>query len=298
MRVAAVQYPMRGLGQWSEFERQMAFYAEVAADYECQFLLYPELVTMQLLSMEPRQEGEKLSWEAALERLSAWTVPYKDLLCKLATRFSMNIIGGSHVTRVPAESATYNECYIVSRTGELQVQRKIHATPSENQVWKVSGGDTLPVFHLDGVSFGVLVCYDVEFPELARHLVAQGAEFIFVPYCTDERRGYLRVRYCAQARCVENQCYIAMAGTVGCLPEVYNMDIQYAQNLLLTPCDFPFAREGILAEGTPNVEEVVIGDFDLEALRRARRLGTVQNLKDRRHDLYESRWLHKPATTP
>lgn len=103
---------------------------------------------------------------------------------------------------------------------------------------------------------GVLICYDAEFPELGRHLADQGVHIVFVPFCTDERQSYLRVRYCAQARAVENQCYIVMSGNVGNLPNVHNMDIQYAQSCVLTPCNFPFARDGVAADTTPNVEIV------------------------------------------
>lgn len=83
-----------------------------------------------------------------------------------------------------------------------------------------------------------------------------GAAILFVPFCTDERQSYMRVRYCAQARAVENQCFVVMAGNVGNLPKVENMDIQYSQSCVLTPCDFPFARDGIASDTTPNVEMV------------------------------------------
>ncbi len=137
---------------------------------------------------------------------------------------------------------------------------------------------------------GVLICYDAEFPEMARHLVDQGAQILFVPFCTDERKSYLRVRYCCQARAVENQIYVAMAGNVGNLPGVENMDIQYAQSCILTPCDFPFDRDGVAADTTPNVEMVAFADLSLEDLRIARASGTVQNLRDRRFDLYQIDW--------
>lgn len=107
---------------------------------------------------------------------------------------------------------------------------------------------------------------------------------------TDERQSYLRVRYCCQARAVENQIYVVMSGNVGNLPRVSNMDIQYAQSCILTPCDFPFSRDGIAADTTPNVETVAFADLRLDSLLEARNNGTVQNLKDRRHDLYSVKW--------
>ena len=140
---------------------------------------------------------------------------------------------------------------------------------------------------------GVLICYDSEFPELPRHLVDQGAQILFVPFCTDERQSYLRVRYCCQARAVENQCYVVMSGNVGNLPNVENMDIQYAQSCILTPCDMPFARDGVAADTTPNVEMVAFADLRMEDLATARQSGTVQNLRDRRFDLYSVNWRSK-----
>ena len=111
-----------------------------------------------------------------------------------------------------------------------------------------------------------------------------------MPFCTDERQGYTRVRYCAQARAVENQMYVVMAGKVGNLPNVDNMDIQYAQSCILTPCDVAFARDGVAADTTPNVEMVAFADLRLDSLKAARASGTVQNLKDRRFDLYRIDW--------
>ncbi|WP_288074548.1 nitrilase-related carbon-nitrogen hydrolase, partial [Marinobacter sp.] len=137
---------------------------------------------------------------------------------------------------------------------------------------------------------GVLVCYDAEFPELTRHLVDQGIQILFVPFCTDERQSYLRVRYCCQARAVENQLFVVMSGNVGNLPKVPNMELQYGQSCILTPCDFPFARDGIAADTTPNVETVAFADLRPETLLTARNSGTVKNLKDRRHDLYTVNW--------
>jgi predicted amidohydrolase len=115
-------------------------------------------------------------------------------------------------------------------------------------------------------------------------------KILFVPFCTDEKQGYNRVRYCCQARAVENQIYVAMSGTVGNLPDVANMDVNYAESCILTPCDFPFARDGIAATSIPNTEMVVISDLNINALESFRKSGSVQNLKDRRLDLYHINW--------
>ena len=183
-----------------------------------------------------------------------------------------------------------NVAYVFLRDGQVFSQPKIHPTPNEAYWWNITGGSRVTAIETDCGPIGVLVCYDAEFPELTRHLVDQGIQILFVPFCTDERQSYLRVRYCCQARAVENQLFVVMSGNVGNLPKVPNMELQYGQSCILTPCDFPFARDGIAADTTPNVETVAFADLRPETLLTARNSGTVKNLKDRRHDLYTVNW--------
>ncbi len=158
-------------------------------------------------------------------------------------------------------------------------------------------GSEIRVFDTDRGKISIQICYDIEFPEVSRIAARKGAQIVFVPFCTDERHGYYRIKYCAQARCIENQVFVAMAGTVGNLPFVENMDIQYAQSGIYTPSDFNFSRDGIAAECTPNIETVVVHDVDLALLRRARTNGTVRNWKDRRSDLYDI-YEKQPGRSP
>ncbi len=111
-------------------------------------------------------------------------------------------------------------------------------------------------------------------------------DILFVPFLTDTQNGYSRVRSCAQARAIENECYVAIAGSVGNLPKVHNMDIQFAQSMVFTPCDFAFPTNGIKAEATQNTEMILIADVDIGLLRELNQFGSVRNLKDRRLDLY------------
>ena len=133
----------------------------------------------------------------------------------------------------------------------------------------------------------MLICYDVEFPELGRILAQQGMQILFVPFLTDTQNGYSRVRHCAQARAIENECYVAISGCVGNLPRVQNMDINYAQSAVFTPSDFQFPTNAVKAEATANTEMVLIADVDLSLLKELHEHGSVQVLKDRRTDLYE-----------
>ena len=288
VRVGTIQYQQRRVKSFEEFAHQVEYFVDVVADYKGDFAVFPELFTMQLLSLE----NEQIPVSEAIEHLTRYTEPLKKMLSGLAVSYNINIIGGSHPTR-DENGDILNICYVCLRDGSIHRQAKIHPTPNERYWWNIQGGSELSTIMTDCGPIGVNICYDLEFPELARHLIDQGAQILFVPFCTDERQSYLRVRYCGQARAVENQCYVVLAGNVGNLPNVANMDIQYAQSCILTPCDFPFARDGIAADTTPNVEMVAFADLRLDDLKQARSSGTVQNLKDRRFDLYAVRWASK-----
>lgn len=285
VRIATCQLQARAVSGFDEFMRHVEYFVDVASDYESDFILFPELFTLMLLSAEEKE----LSPIEAIEALSEYTPKIRQKLSELALNYNINIIGGSHPTRMD-DGDIHNVAYVCLRDGSIHAQEKIHPTPNEAYWWNIKGGDSIDAIPTDCGPIGVLICYDSEFPELARRLVDEGARIIFVPFCTDSRQGYMRVRYCAQARAIENQCFTVLSGNVGNLPNVANMDIQYAQSCILTPCDFPFARDGIAAEASENVETLTISDVNLADLSWARAEGTVRNLADRRFDLYQIEW--------
>ena len=293
VRLAACQFQARAVADFDEFMRNVEYFVDIAADYQADFILFPELFTLQLLSFEPNP----LSPAEAIGKLSTYTPAIRSALSEMAIRLNINIIGGSHPT-LTGDGDIHNVAFVCLRDGSVHEQEKIHPTPNERYWWNIQGGDTIDVIQTDRGPIGVLICYDSEFPELARKLADEGARIIFTPFCTDSRQGYLRVRYCSQARAIENQCFMVLAGNVGNLPNVDNMDIQYAQSCILTPCDFPFARDGIAAEATENVETLTITDVNLADLSWARAEGTVRNLADRRFDLYDIKWTPAPTDQP
>lgn len=289
VRVATVQFMMRKIESIDQFEEQVEYWIDVAADYESDFVVFPELFTLELLSIEEK----KLQPVEAIEKISAYTPRFRKFMEKMAVSYNINIIGGSHPTKVrnrDGSSEIRNIAYVFLRDGSVHEQEKLHPTPSERRWWDIKGGYGASVINTDCGPIGVMICYDSEFPEMSRHLVNQGALMLFVPFCTDERRGYLRVRYCCQARAVENQCYVITSGVVGNLPNVENMDVHYAESAILTPSDFPFSRDGVAADTAPNTETIAIADLNLDALLTARQSGAVQNLRDRRFDLYRVDW--------
>ncbi len=285
VRLATCQLQARAVKSFEEFIKNIEYFVDVASDYEADFIVFPELFTLQLLSFEERE----LSPVEAIEALTKYTPRLKKAFAAMALEYNINIIGGSHPTRAD-DHDIQNVAYVFLRDGSVHEQEKIHPTPNERYWWNIKGGDKVEAIVTDCGPIGVLICYDSEFPELARRLADEGARIIFTPFCTDNRQGYMRVRYCAQARAIENQCFVVLSGNVGNLPNVGNMDVQYAQSCILTPCDFPFARDGVAAEATENVETLTISDVNLADLSWARAEGTVRNLADRRFDLYRIEW--------
>ncbi|MDA3921633.1 MAG: GNAT family N-acetyltransferase [Salinisphaera sp.] len=284
VRIATVQYMQRAVDSFDEFAQIVTYFVRETADAKSDFVVFPELFTVQLLSIK----NEELRHRAAIWRLTDFLDQYRELMADLAVRFNINIIAGSHPTQVGED--LQNIGYVYLRDGSEHMQPKIHPTPGERHYWNIVGGDTLDAIETDCGPIGVLVCYDSEFPELSRHLADQGINILFVPFSTEDRAGYLRVRYSAQARAVENQIYVATSGNTGNLPRIHAMDMHYAQSSILTPCDFAFARDGIAADTTPNAEMVAIADVRLDILQEARTSGSVQNMLDRRHDLYRVQW--------
>ena len=288
VRICTINFEQRKISSFEEFQSIAEYFIGVAAEYRCDFVVFPEFVTMSLLSII----NKKLSPVQSLEHLGQFTEPFIKFMNEAAVRYNINIIGGTHILR-DEEGQMKNVCHVFLRDGAVHTQEKIHPTPSEAEWWDVRGGDKLSVINTDRGPIGILICYDSEFPELARHLVDQGAKIIFVPFATDTRQGYLRVRYCSQARAIENQCYMVLSGNTGNLPRVQNMDINYGQSCILTPSDFPFAKDGVAADTDTNAEMVAIADLSIGDLIKARNNGTVRNLKDRRHDLYNVVWKGK-----
>ena len=286
VRVCAVQYQMRMIKSFDEFAKQCEFFVDVASDYRSDFVVFPEIFTTQLLSFLPAERPA-----LAMRSLADFTPKYLDLFTQLAVQYNVNIIGGSHFTI--EEDNLYNVSYLFRRDGSIDKQYKLHITPNERKWWGVKPGNKLKVFDTDKGKISIQICYDIEFPELARIAVEQGAQIIFVPFCTDERNAYLRVRYCAQARCIENHVFTVIAGSVGNLPSVENVDIHYAQSAIFSPSDIPFSRDAIQAETTPNIETVIIDDVDLELLKKHRQTGSVLNWLDRRNDIYSVKVNHK-----
>jgi len=281
VRVACVQYQVRRITTFEEFADQVEYFVDAAHDYRADFVVFPEFFSVQLLSEEklrnlPPMEG--------ISRLADLEQEFMDLMTRMAREYGIHIIAGSHPMR--RDGKIYNMSPVCFPDGQVLLQPKLHITPSEVKYWGITGGNRLNVINTPKARIGILICYDSEFPEAARYLADAGAEIIFVPYCTDDRPAYHRVRICSQARAIENQVYVVTAGIIGNLPSVPSMDIHYGKAGVFTPNDFEFARDGIQAEADSNVEMLLVTDLDINDLYRSRASGSVRQRMDRRPDLF------------
>jgi predicted amidohydrolase/ribosomal protein S18 acetylase RimI-like enzyme len=280
VRVATINYQMRSIQSFEEFATQCEFFIDTAADYHCDFVLFPELLTNQLLGLLP---PDRPAIQA--RNLDRFTDEYVEYFHASAIKYNVNVLAGSHLT--VEDGRLFNVAYLFHRDGRVDRQRKLHITPAEQRWWGVEPGDALRVFETDMGKIAILICYDCEFPELARIATARGARILFIPYNTDIRAAHIRVRSCAAARCIENHVYAVLSGPIGNLPQVEGADIHYAQAAILTPSDIHFPRDGIAAQANENVEALIIHDLDMAVLRRTRKLGSVRPWADRRTDLYK-----------
>lgn len=282
VRLGLVQWQMRPYKDVSELIEQATYFVDTLSAYKSDFALFPEFFNAPLMA-----EYNNLTEARAIRNLAKYTSTLVEEFSKLSISYNINIITGSMPELV--NDILYNVGYLCKRDGTIERFEKIHVTPDEEKIWGMRGGYKLQAFDTDCGKIGILICYDVEFPELSRLLADEDMDILFVPFLTDTQNGYSRVRNCAQARAIENECYVAIAGSVGNLPNVHNMDIQYAQSMVFTPCDFQFPTNGIKAEATPNTEMILIADVDIDLLTELHSNGSVKNLKDRRKDIYELR---------
>ncbi|HUF29498.1 MAG TPA: carbon-nitrogen hydrolase family protein [Gemmatimonadaceae bacterium] len=276
IRVAALQYFIRPVASWDQFRDQVLGLIETAADYRCHLIVFPEYFTLQLLTLAPTRRPI----QEQLRDLARQVPNLQELMRDMARTYGIHIVAGTIPVFDDESGRIHNDCFVYGPDGRCGVQGKLHMTRFEHEEWDVAPRGKLRVFDTAFGRMAVTICYDVEFPEIVRAAARHEAHILCVPSCTDDRQGYYRVRYCAHARAIENQMYVIQAHTVGSLPMVPAVSLNYGQAAILTPSDFQFARDGVLAEGVPNQEQMVIGELNLSTIVESRTTGTVLPLHD------------------
>lgn len=280
VRIGVVQWQMRAIESVDDLIDQAEFFISSLSNYKADFALLPEFFNAPLMGLHNSERSVE-----AIRSLAQYSEEIKNRLSQLAISYNINIIAGS--MPVIDDEKLYNVAYLLQRDGDIQSQSKIHITPHEQKDWVIDGGNQVKVFDTDAGKVGILICYDSEFPELGRMMAEQGVQIIFVPFWTDTKNAYQRVRLCSQARAIENECYVAIGGSVGNLPRVDNVDIQYAQSAVFSPSDIFFPHDSIITEASANTEMIIFADVDLTKLKQLNTEGSVTNLRHRRPDVYK-----------
>jgi predicted amidohydrolase len=279
IRVATAQYYIRPIDEFQQFADQVASVVETAADYRCRLLVLSEYFSLQLLSL-----GDvKRPIEDQVRDVATYVPRFIEMMEKLARDNGIYIVAGTIPVLDDRTDLIHNDSFFFSPNGDYGVQGKMHMTRFEREDWDVHARSVPRVFETDFGKVAIAICYDVEFPELVRAMALEGAHILAVPSNTDDRHGFLRVRYCAHARTIENQMYVLHSPTVGGLPRTPDVSLNYGQASILTPNDYTFSRDGIMAEGTLNHEDIVIGELDMKVIEDSRTFGTVLPLNDSIH---------------
>ena len=290
--LSLAQYGLRTLESEEDFWNELHVQIERARANQADVLVFPEYLTAHLLSLAP-----EMSHEAACEYLDQFTARYLVFFKEMSCDYGIHILAGTHIFK--KENHFVNRAYFFSPDGTVHFQDKIHLTPEEQTKWPLTPGHILNIIDTAWGKMAIFICYDIEFPELARLAAEQGAQLILCPSYTDNAFGYFRVRLCAQARAIENQLYVALSGIVGELTERRpQLDWGHCQAGLFSPCDVPFEADGIIAIGQTNQHGLVFAQVDLEQLALNRSQGLVAPFFDRKPHLYSRIRAESSSNSP
>lgn len=277
VRIATAQYDISFLENWQHYQNKVERWVTEAVEQDAKILLFPEYASMELASLFGKDVYSSLSKQlAAMQSLRD---DYLDLFLVLAKKYQCIIQAGSFPVKI--ESGAYrNRAYLFMPDGRIEYQDKLMMTRFENEQWLIQKGDGLKCFDTDYGKIAINICYDSEFPMLARKQVEAGANLILVPSCTDTLAGYHRVKIGCQARALENQCYVVQSVLVGDAPWSEAVDVNIGAAAVYTPVDRGFPDNGVLAVGNMNEAQWVIAEVSLSACGTVREQGQVFNYRD------------------
>ncbi len=277
IKLASAQYNISYFQNWQQYSEKIQLWVEQAVQAGSEILLFPEYASMELVSLFNDDIIQSLDKQlAAMQDVHD---QFLSLYQTLAQKHTIYIQPGSFPVRM-AEGHYRNRAYLFAPEGLIGYQDKLQMTRFENEQWDISAGDEIKIFETRFGRIAINICYDSEFPMIARKQVEQGASLILVPSCTDTLAGYHRVRIGCQARALENQCYVVQSPTVGNADWSEAVDINIGAAAIYTPVDYGFPDDGILAIGELNKAQWVYAELDLKQIANIRETGQVFNYRD------------------
>ncbi len=269
MRLGLCQWKIgrtRGVDAWAaRLDAEVAIAARAGAE----LLVLPEYAPLELAA------GDQPDLAGELATAIATAPAAIEAARRIAARHGVWLIPGTF----PMESGTaiHNRAPLISADGGIAYQDKHVMTRFEAESWAISPGAPPAVFETPWGRIGIAICFDMEFPTLVRAQVEAGAWLILGPSCTDSIAGFNRVRIAASARAMENQCFTAIAPTVGEAPWCGTLDVNRGHAAVFGPVDRGFPEDGIIARGPLDAHHWLFADLDPAAIARVRTEGAVRN---------------------
>jgi predicted amidohydrolase len=277
VKIATAQYDISFLENWQAYQQKIERWVIEATVQDARILVFPEYFSMELASLFGQEIYSSLSRQlAAMQSLHD---DFTGLFKNLAQKYQCIIQSGTFPVRI--DTGIYrNRAYLFMPDGHFDYQDKLMMTRFENEQWLIKGGKELKCFDTEYGKIAINICYDSEFPLLARKQVEAGCVLILVPSCTDTVAGYHRVKIGCQARALENQCYVVQASLVGDAAWSEAVDVNVGAAAIYTPVDRGFPDNGILSAGTFNAVQWVIAEISPNDCETVREQGQVFNYRD------------------
>ena len=283
MKIATAAYPLDQFNAWSDYADKLESWVSEAAGQGADLLVFPEYGAMELATLDGPDVAADLP--ASLRAISDKMPKVDALHADLAAKCDVHICAAS----APVYDAAIgpdpvNRARLFAPGGDRGIQDKQIMTRWERAPMGAVPGGPLTLFDTALGKIGILICYDAEFPLLARALAE--ADILLVPSCTEALEGYWRVRIGAMARALEGQCVTVMASTVGDAQWNEVADLNTGMGGIFGPPDAGFPPTGVLAEGTLNSPGWTMAEVDLQAIADVRADGNV---------LTATHWDEQPA---
>jgi predicted amidohydrolase len=299
-RVASAQYSIEQFASWDALEAKAAKWVAEAANAGAKLLAFPEYASLEVAGLAERRGPERRSRERHLlgplpvqlgdrrefpsllwvtQAIQPLIARYLSLFAALAVRHRVYILAGSMPIQ-HSDGSLANRAYLIAPDGSMAWQDKMVLSRWERERWKMRRGEEVRVFDTELGPIGINICYDVEFPIVARRQAEARARIILAPCCCDSLRGYYRVRVGARARALENQAYVIQTAAIGdahWLPEFGRL---VGFSAVYAPPDLGPRESGVVAQGQGESPKWVYGDIDLTAIDRIRGDAVIANVEE------------------
>lgn len=274
--IASAQYPVTYHASFKAWAEHTESWVQQAAAKSAQLLLFPEYGSMELVSLLAPDAQADLRLQ--VRQMDTMREAFCGVFADLAQKYGVVIVAPSFPVCVG--ESVMNRCYVFGNQGKMGYQDKYFMTRFELESWDVVAGPArLCVFEADWGSFGIQICYDIEFPIGAALLCGAGAEILLAPSCTETLRGATRVHVGARARALEQQCYTVVSPLIGDAPWSPAVDVNFGFSAFYSTPDKLFPEEGILRAMPAQQSGWLIQTLDLTQIASIRNDGQTLNFK-------------------